>query len=68
MKLKISIALLIALTPALAQAKPRSGGTHMRPQLFHDRTPKARPRDSRLHEVRMPAPKSPPPAAVKEEY
>ena len=42
MKLKVSIALLLVLAPALASARPRTMGTHMRPQLFHDRTPKAR--------------------------
>jgi hypothetical protein len=42
MKLKVSIALLLVLTPALASARPRTMGTHMRPQMFHDRTPKAR--------------------------
>ncbi len=41
MKLKVSIALLLVLAPALASAKPRMVGTHMRPQLFRDRTPKA---------------------------
>jgi hypothetical protein len=40
MKLRFSIALLIALAPVVAQAKPISGGGHMRPQLFHDRSPK----------------------------
>ena len=42
MKLKISIALLLVLAPALASARPRTTSTRMRPQLFHDRTPKAR--------------------------
>lgn len=41
MKLKLSIALLLVLAPALASAKPRTMSSHMRPQLFHDRTPKA---------------------------
>jgi hypothetical protein len=69
MKLKISIALLIALTPALAQAKPKSVSAHMRPQLFHDRAPRARVPQTRVHEVRLPAPKSPPPPApAKDEF
>ena len=42
MKLKISIALLLVLAPALASARPRTTSIRMRPQLFHDRTPKAR--------------------------
>jgi len=44
MKMKLYITLLLALIPALApsfaEAKPRTSGTHMRPQLFHDRAPK----------------------------
>jgi hypothetical protein len=46
MKLKIfTAALMVVLVPALAQAKPRTASAHMRPQLFHDRTPKARTHD-----------------------
>jgi hypothetical protein len=41
MKLKITIALLLAIAPSLASARPRMAGSRMRPQLFHDRTPKA---------------------------
>ena len=52
MKLKISIALLLALAPSLAFAKPRTATAHMRPQLFRDRAPKPRVRDYRVHEVR----------------
>ena len=54
MRLKISIALLLALAPALAFAKPRTATGHMHPQLFRDRAPKARVRDTRargLHGV-----------------
>jgi hypothetical protein len=68
MKLKIALVLLMALTPALAQAKPKSGSSHMRPQLFHDRTPKARTLNSHVHEIRLPTPKSPPPLPVKEDF
>jgi hypothetical protein len=68
MRLKFYIALLIALTPGLAQAKPHSGSTHMRPQLFRDRTPKAHPPATRPHEIKVPQPKSPPPPPVKEDY
>ena len=60
MKLKITIALFVALVPALAQAKPMSSA-HMRPQLFHDRAPKVRTHTSRVHEVHLPPQKSPPP-------
>ena len=67
-KTKIYIAVFLALTPAFAQAKPRSASARMRPQLFHDRAPKARTHDARLHEVRVPALKSPPPAPVKEDF
>jgi len=69
MKLKIiSIALLVALVPAFAQAKPISTSTHMRPQLFHDRTPKARTRDSHMHAVHARPAKSQPPPSAKEEF
>jgi hypothetical protein len=63
MKLTFSIAVLLALTPALAQARPKVASAHMRPQLFHDRAPKARVHETRLHEVHLPPPKSPPPPA-----
>jgi hypothetical protein len=46
MRLKISIALLLALAPSLAFARPRTATTHMRPQLYRDRTPKVRVRDA----------------------
>jgi hypothetical protein len=49
MNLKLSIALLLALTPTLALAKPKSGGAHMRPQLYHDRTPKAHVHTAKPH-------------------
>lgn len=39
-KLSVVTALLLTLTPVLAFATPRTSGAHMRPQLFHDRTPK----------------------------
>jgi len=68
MKLKISIAVLLALAPVLAQAKPISSSAHLRPQLFHDRTPKARVPATHVHQVRVAPPKSPPPPAVKEDF
>ncbi len=46
MRLRIYVALLLMLTPSLALAKPRSASTHMRPQLFRDKTPKARVRQA----------------------
>jgi hypothetical protein len=68
MKLKISIALLAALTAVFAQAKPISSSAHMRPQLFHDRTPKIRTHESRAHETRVRPQKSQPPPAAKEDF
>jgi hypothetical protein len=47
MRLKISIALLLALAPSLAFAKPKTATAHMHPQLFRDRTPKVKVRDVR---------------------
>jgi hypothetical protein len=72
MKLKIFTVLiftaLVALVPVLAQSKPRVGSTRMRPQLFHDRTPKVRTHDTHLHEVHARPAKSPPPTSAKEEF
>jgi hypothetical protein len=47
MKLRISLVLLLALTPALSYARPKTATAHMRPQLFRDRAPKARTHDTR---------------------
>jgi hypothetical protein len=59
MKLKISLVLLVALAPALALASQRTSAVasvsqrtptaHIRPQLYHDRTPKARVHQSLPH-------------------
>ena len=49
MKLKISFALLLALTPVLALASQRTPTPHLRPQLYHDRTPKAHVHQSLPH-------------------
>jgi hypothetical protein len=49
MKLRISIALLLAMIPTLALANSRTGGSHLRPQLFHDRTPKAHVHSAKPH-------------------
>ena len=57
MKLKISIALLLALAPSMSFAKPRNASDHMRPQLFRDRTPKAHVPQGHVHEVRTASPK-----------
>jgi hypothetical protein len=46
MRLKISITLLLALAPALAFGKPKTATPHMHPQLYRDRTPKVRVRDT----------------------
>ncbi|HMF62585.1 MAG TPA: hypothetical protein VK608_00740 [Edaphobacter sp.] len=42
MRSKIYLALLLVLAPVAASARPRMTGGGMRPQLFRDRTPKAR--------------------------
>ena len=68
MKLKIFTALVVLLVPVFAQAKPRTATTHMRPQLFRDRAPKARLRDAHTHEIKVRPPKSPPPPPVKEDF
>jgi hypothetical protein len=49
MKLRLSIALLLSLTPTLAFAKPKTASGHLRPQLFHDRTPKAHVHSAKPH-------------------
>lgn len=49
MKLRLSIALLLSLTPTLALAKPKTASAHLRPQLFHDRTPKAHVHSAKPH-------------------
>jgi hypothetical protein len=68
MRAKISIALLLALTPSLAFAKPKTASSHMRPQLFRDRSPKMHAHISHVHEAKLPPPKSPPPPAVKDDF
>ena len=70
MKLRFSIALLVALAPVVAQAKPISGSAHMRPQLFHDRSPKAHVRTvghARKTPGAGPAKSQPPVVAQQEE-
>lgn len=47
MRLKIFIALWLALAPSLAFAKPKTATTRMHPQLFRDRAPKIRTREVR---------------------
>ena len=59
MKLKFSFALLLAVAPALAlagQSSPapasvgqRTPTAHLRPQLYHDRAPKAHVHQSYAH-------------------
>jgi hypothetical protein len=51
MRLKISIALLLALAPSLAFAKPRTATAHMHPQLYRDRAPKVRTREIRSRQT-----------------
>ena len=40
MKLRLSIALFLAMVPSLAFARTHGPSAHMRPTLFHDRSPK----------------------------
>jgi hypothetical protein len=68
MKLRIYIALFLALAPSLAFARPKTATSHMRPQLFRDRAPKARLHEAHPHEARARSPKSPPPPVVKEDF
>ena len=68
MKLRISIVFLLTLVPSLTYAKPKVATTHMRPQLFRSRAPKARLHDFHAHEIRMRPPKSPPPPPVKDDF
>ena len=68
MKLRISLALLLALAPSMAFARPKAVTTHMRPQLFRDRAPKAHLQTPKIHEIKMRPPKSPPPPPVKEDF
>jgi len=64
MKLRFSIALLLAVGPVVAQAKPISGGGHMRPQLFHDRSPKPHVRSVNSKKARAVPAKSQPPVVA----
>jgi hypothetical protein len=57
--MKISIALMLALAPSLAFARPRTVTAHMRPQLFRDRAPKAQMPDARLRKSRVSIAKTP---------
>ena len=66
MKLKVLTALVV-LIPMLAWAKPKTATAHMRPQLFRDRAPQVRVRDSRPRETRVRPVKSQSPP-VKEDF
>jgi hypothetical protein len=52
MKLRIIIAMVLALAPSMAFARPKSATARMRPQLFRDRTPKVRVPEAHLRTVR----------------
>jgi hypothetical protein len=68
MNLRFSIALLLALGPVVALAKPISSGGHMRPQLFHDRSPKPHVRSVSSKKARgVPAKSQPPVVAQPDE-
>ena len=61
MKLKFLIVLLFALAPSLAVAKPKTATAHMHPQLFRDRAPKVRVRETRTRQGHAsPVAKTPP--------
>jgi hypothetical protein len=47
MKLKITMALMLALAPTLASARSKGATVHMRPQMFHDRSPKPHLQETR---------------------
>ncbi|WP_158944491.1 hypothetical protein [Granulicella sp. S190] len=49
MKLKLSIGLLLALAPVFASATPKPPTAHLRPQQYHDRSPKAHIQHSFVH-------------------
>ncbi|MBB5345029.1 hypothetical protein HDF10_003015 [Edaphobacter lichenicola] len=49
MKLKFSIAFLLALAPVFASAAPKQPTAHLRPQGYHDRSPKAHIQHSYPH-------------------
>jgi len=49
MKLKISLGLLLALAPAFALAAAKQPTAHLRPQGYHDRSPKAHIQHSYSH-------------------
>jgi hypothetical protein len=51
MRLKIYIALLLALGPSVAFARPRSATARIRPQTFRDRAPKVKTREIRSHQT-----------------
>jgi hypothetical protein len=68
MKVRISIALFLALAPSLVFARPKTATSHMRPQLFRERTPKARLHETHPHEAHVRTLKSPPPPVAKEDF
>jgi hypothetical protein len=49
MKLKVLVALMIVTSPMLALASSHSASAHMRPQLFHDRSPKPHVHQAKPH-------------------
>ena len=67
-KLRITIALLLAVAPSLAYARPKTASAHMRPQLFRDRTPRSRLNQLHPHEVRLKPLKNPPPPPSPPEF
>ncbi|WP_263368005.1 hypothetical protein [Edaphobacter bradus] len=51
MRRKTLIAMLLALTPGLAFANSKTSSVHMRPQLFHDRSPRIHSHAAQPHHV-----------------
>lgn len=51
MKLKfvLALAFLAAAAPVFAQSGPHTSGAHLRPQLFHDRSPHIHDHGSQPH-------------------
>lgn len=67
MKLKVLTALVV-LIPMFAWAKPKTATAHMRPQLYRDRAPQARVRDSHSREARVRPAKSQSAPQAREDF
>jgi hypothetical protein len=45
----LTLAVVMTFAPAFASAEQKPPSVHMRPQLFHDRTPHVHAHGSKLH-------------------